>query len=129
MTITSSICSIADWITYCMAELKLRISKYLLASIVVVLVVSLIGHYAADAATRVPETGGSPASNNATRTGSIDAAPGGASLLHTGLIIGNLAPIEALIGLTLAMYVSSSFRLFPPLPSVWRPPISGTSTP
>lgn len=113
---------------YYMAELRFRISKYLLASILVLVVVSLIGHYAADAAAGIPEAAPSSASDSETRFRSIDAAPGGASLLHTGLMIANLAPIESLIGLTLAMYVFFSFRLFPPFPSVWRPPISRTST-
>ena len=111
-----------------MIEIGFRTSKSLLLIILLVLVLSLIGHYVAEAAGATPQIGLPNSGDKATAVRSTDTAPSSTSLLHVGLIIGDPAPIEALLGLTLALYVSSNFRLFPPFPPFLRPPIPPLTT-
>ncbi|MFV1858814.1 MAG: hypothetical protein ACC647_05615 [Anaerolineales bacterium] len=108
---------------YCTADSEPRVPIRLHVLLVVMLTVSLLGHYMADAAGISPEIRTLGSGGTAVIGRSAEATSGSTSLLHLALSIGHLNPIQVLASLTLILMIGFMFRTFSPFPPLLRPPI------
>ncbi len=108
---------------YCTADSEQRVPIRLHVLLVVMLTVSLLGHYMADAAGISAEIRTLGSGDTAVIGHSAEATSGSTSLLHLALSIGHLNPIQVLASLTLTLMIGFMFRTFSPFPPLLRPPI------